>query len=131
MNILLVEDDVLLAKGTANLIQRLSGHSVQVTAEPQQIFEQSQAGTVDLILMDINLPGAKWQGEDLSGADIARLLKTDPQTANIPIIIVTAYAMLSEKKALLNASLADELFTKPITDYDQLIEMIETLVSQS
>ncbi|MDY7022440.1 MAG: response regulator [Cyanobacteriota bacterium] len=131
MNILLVEDDILLAKGTANWIQRLSGYTVEVTTEPQEIFAQCRAGKVDLILMDINLPGSKWQGEDVSGVDLAYLLKSDRQTSHIPIIIVTAYAMLSERDALLKVSQADELFTKPINNHNKFIQVIEQLVGEN
>ena len=39
LNILLVEDNLPLAKSTAKLIERLGGHKVEVTDEPQTIFE--------------------------------------------------------------------------------------------
>lgn len=127
MNILLVDDDYLLAKGTAKLIQRLGGHQVQITDDPAEIFHQCQTGNVDLVLMDVNLPGAQWDGQAVSGADLARLLKTHPQTAHIPVILVTAYAMLTERQALLATSQADEFCTKPITDYDALLVAIAQL----
>ncbi|HEY9750988.1 MAG TPA: response regulator [Allocoleopsis sp.] len=127
MNILLVDDDYLLAKGTAKLIQRLGGHEVQITDDPAEIFHQCQAGNVDLVLMDVNLPGAQWEEQAVSGADMAHLLKTYPQTAHIPIILVTAYAMLAERQALLATSQADGFYTKPITDYDALLATIAQL----
>ncbi|MBW4496137.1 MAG: response regulator [Oscillatoria princeps RMCB-10] len=127
MNILLVDDDYLLAKGTAKLIQRIGGHQVTITDTPAEIFQKCQAGEVDVVLMDVNLPGAFWEGQQVSGADLARLLKTQPATAHIPIIMVTAYAMLTERKTLLSTSRADELFTKPITDYQGLLQLIDRL----
>jgi two-component system, cell cycle response regulator DivK len=127
LNILLVDDDYLLAKGTAKLIQRMGGHQVDVTDDPTEIFKQCQSGATDLVLMDVNLPGAEWDNQEVSGADLARLLKTDPQTAHIPIILITAYAMVAERQALLTASLADEFCAKPITDYNKLLETIARL----
>ncbi len=127
MNILLVEDDRLLAKGTAKLIERMGGHQVEITDDPKEIFQLCQGGKVNLVLMDVNLPGAKWEGEEVSGADLSRLLKSNQQTENIPIIILTAYAMLSEREALLAASGADDLFTKPVKDFQKLIDLIDTL----
>jgi CheY-like chemotaxis protein len=79
--------------------------------------------------MDVNLPGAQWEGQAVSGADLAHLLKSHPQTAHIPIILVTAYAMVTERQALLAASQADEFWTKPITDYDALLVAIAQLHS--
>ncbi len=75
MNILLVDDDYLLAKGTAKLLERLGDHQVLITDSPVEIFQRTQAGEVDLVLMDVNLPEAQWEGEEISGADIARMLK--------------------------------------------------------
>ncbi len=129
MKILLVEDDGLLAKGTAKLVERLGGHAVEITTEPEYIFQQCEAGAIDLVMMDVNLPGTRWQGQEMSGADLSTLLKTHPKTAHIPIILVTAYAMTTQREMLLKISQADELFTKPITDYESLMERIEKLTS--
>ncbi|AFZ18042.1 response regulator [Allocoleopsis franciscana] len=131
MKILLVDDDYLLAKATAKLIERLGGYSVVINDEPTAIFQACQSGIVDLVLMDVNLPGAYWQDEEISGADLARFLKTDPLTAHIPILLLTAYAMLGEQQILLQASQADGLFTKPVTDYNALFGLMTRLVSES
>lgn len=131
MNILLVDDDYLLAKGSAKLIERLGGHQITITDDPSEIFQFCKAGEIDLVLMDVNLPGALWEDDEVSGADLSRLLKNDEQTASIPIILVTAYAMLSERQTLLTVSQADELCTKPITNYDALLELITELYNQS
>ena len=127
MKILLVDDDHLLARGTAKLIQRLGGHQVAITDEPEEIFQQCRSGEVDVVLMDVNLPAAQWEGKDVSGADIAYLLKSDPQTADIPVILITAYAMLSEQQHLVEVSQADDFFAKPITDYEALLGAITKL----
>lgn len=130
MNILLVEDDLLLAKGTAKLLERLGGHQVQITADPEKIMQLCQGEKIDIVLMDVNLPGATWEGKEVSGADLSRLLKTQPQTAHIPIIILTAYAMATERETLLKNSLADEFRTKPVTDYQSLLDLLNRLVLQ-
>ncbi|MDJ0737932.1 MAG: response regulator [Nostocaceae cyanobacterium] len=130
MNILLVEDDLLLAKGTAKLLERLGGHQVEITADPEKIMQLCQGEKVDIVLMDVNLPGAIWEGEEVSGADLSRLLKSQPQTAHIPIIILTAYAMATEREILLNNSRADEFCTKPVTDYQLLLNLIDQLVKK-
>jgi len=121
MNVLLVDDDYLLAKGTAKLIERIGGHQVVITDDPAEIFRLCQAKEVDVVLMDVNLPAAQWEGQEVSGVDITRLLKTQPETAQIPVILITAYAMLSERQKLLEGSQADEFWAKPITDYQALL----------
>lgn len=127
INILLVDDDELLAKGTAKLVQRLGGHQVFITDEPVEIFQHCQSGKIDLVMMDVNLPGALWKGQEVSGADVARLLKTQPKTAHIPIVLVTAYAMLTERQSLMTSSQADEFCPKPITDYEALLKLFDRL----
>lgn len=127
LRILLVEDDVSLAKSTAKLLERMSAHRVRVTDNPEAIFELCTTGNVDIVIMDINLPGASWSGEEVSGTDLSRLLKTKPETAHIPIVILTAYAMENERESLMVNSQANELLTKPIRDYNILIEKIEQL----
>lgn len=127
MNILLVDDDYLLAKGTAKLIQRLGGHKVSITDNPSEIFQKCQDGSVDVLLMDVNLPGAFWEGQQVSGADLSRLLKSQPKTAHIPIIMVTAYAMLTERQTLLASSQADDFCIKPIINYEAFLELIAKL----
>ena len=127
LRILLVEDNLPLAKSTAKLIERLGGHQVQITDEPKTIWELCTAGKVDIVLMDINLPGTSWAGEEVSGTDLSRLLKAQPETAHIPIILLTAYAMENERETFLADSQADEFVTKPIADYAALIKAIERL----
>ncbi|XGV94537.1 MAG: response regulator [Leptolyngbya sp. BL-A-14] len=126
-HVLLVDDDQLLAKGTAKLIQRLGKHTVTVTDEPAEIVRHCRSQLIDIVLMDVNLPGAVWDSQTVSGADLASVLKNHPETAHLPIILVTAYAMLNERQALLKHSQADALCVKPITDYPALLALINQL----
>ena len=122
-----MEDNYHLALSTSKLIQRLGGHQVWITDEPEEVFRQCQTGLIDLVLMDVNLPGAEWQGQEVSGSDISSILKAQPETADIPIILLTAYAMESEQQALLTASKADDFCAKPITDYKALLKLLARL----
>ncbi|HEY9895034.1 MAG TPA: response regulator [Candidatus Sericytochromatia bacterium] len=130
-NVLLVDDDVLLAKGTAKLLQRLGGHQVTISDEPADIVLRCRSQPIDIVLMDVNLPGAEWEGQAVSGADLAHVLKNHSLTAHVPIILVTAYAMMDERQALLERSQADALCAKPITNYKSLLELIDRLCTGS
>ncbi|HEY9606092.1 MAG TPA: response regulator [Allocoleopsis sp.] len=131
MNILLVDDDRLLAETTATLIECMGDHRVSIADEPTEVFQQCQSGTVDLVLMDVNLPGAKWEGQFVSGADLSRLLKTQPQTAKIPVILLTAYALVNEQQQLLELSQADSFYAKPILDFELLLENLSQLAQKN
>jgi CheY-like chemotaxis protein len=130
LKILLVDDDTLLAETTATLIQCTGDHQVYITDEPTEVFRQCQSGNVDVVIMDVNLPGAEWEGKSVSGADLSRLLKTQPQTTNIPVILVTAYALVNEQQYLLKTSQADSFYAKPILDFDSFLEELNQLVKQ-
>ena len=62
----------------------------------------------DLILLDVVMP-------DMSGLDVCRKLKADPETAEIPIILVTALTDRASKMAGLQAG-ADDFLTKPVDE---------------
>ena len=62
----------------------------------------------DLILLDMEMP-------DMSGLDVCRTLKNDPETADIPVILITAQADRDSKMAGLEAG-ADDFLTKPVDE---------------
>ncbi|KKD37900.1 response regulator receiver protein [Limnoraphis robusta CS-951] len=111
----------------AKLIQRLSGFRVSITDKLDEVFQLCQGKEVDLIIMDIHLPEADYEKKNVSGVDISRFLKSNPQTAKIPIILITAYAGESERQSLLDFSKADDFYPKPIIDYDNLVQSINRL----
>ena len=125
MKILLVDDDVLLARGASKLLARLGEHQVETTASPETVFEKCHTETIDLLIIDVNLPGAMWQGQEINGVEISRLLKEDPETAHIPIVLITAYGSANDQDALLTASRADHFWVKPIGDYQKLLDLVK------
>jgi excisionase family DNA binding protein len=62
-----------------------------------------------LVLLDIRLPG-------LNGIEVCRLIKSDPETASIHVVGVTATPDMSEMEALIQAG-AEEVLRKPVEKY--------------
>ena len=127
VNILLVEDDYLLGRSTARLLEKLGEHRVRLTHKAADVFKRCESGWSDLVIMDVNLPGTFWQGAEISGADLSRLLKSQSQTAHIPVVLLTAYVAESEQTPLLENSLANHLCTKPIVDYEAFLALLEQI----
>ncbi len=107
MNMQLVE--YLLEKGGYQIVKAASGEealSIARTGDP-----------VDLILMDIHLPG-------IDGLSVVREMKTDAVTSAIPILALTAHAMRGDKDRFLEAG-CDGYISKPI-DVKTFLSSIRT-----
>jgi two-component system cell cycle response regulator DivK len=104
--VLIVEDnelnmklfhDLLEAQGYATLQCRLGREAYGVVKEKRP----------SLIVMDIQLP-------EVSGLDVTREIKADPDLAHIPIIAVTAFAMKGDEERI-RAGGCDAYMSKPIS----------------
>lgn len=76
----------------------------------------------DLVLMDIQLP-------KLSGIDATRRIRQDPRTANIPIIVVTSFALSGDDQKAIEAG-ASAYLAKPYSPRE-LLELIRKLAPES
>ncbi|PJF22948.1 MAG: response regulator [Phototrophicales bacterium] len=77
----------------------------------------------DLILMDINLP-------DIDGTEVTARIKSDPQVAHIPIIALTANAMIGDREAYLSAG-CDGYLAKPVSRTELLNTLAHFLEAKS
>jgi CheY-like chemotaxis protein len=84
----------------------------------EQALDVARRRQPELILMDINLPG-------MSGVDALRLLRATPETAQIPVIALTAAATERDRKRGEQAGFYRYL-TKPV-NVDDVIEACESL----
>ena len=77
--------------------------------------------TPDLILMDLGLP-------ELDGWECTRRLKADASTRPIPIIALSAHAMVGDRQKALDAG-CDDFDTKPI-DFAALLKKMDKLLAE-
>jgi CheY-like chemotaxis protein len=103
--VLVIEDNLANQMLTSAVLER-GGFVVDVASTPGEAMQTLKTRTPALILMDMYLPG-----ED--GLSMTRRLKANPDTAAIPIIAVTAYAMVGDRESSLEAG-CDYYITKPI-----------------
>jgi CheY-like chemotaxis protein len=103
--ILVVEDNVANQLLASSVLER-DGYRVELAANAKEAVERLAANQPDLILMDVQLPG-----ED--GLGLTRRLKADPETAMIPIVALTAHAMVGDREEALAAGCAGYI-AKPI-----------------
>ena len=103
--ILLVEDNPVNRR-LAVFLLRSQGYQVREATTAQEAFEILKTESPDLIVMDIQLPG-------MDGLEATRKLKEQPETAAIPVLAVTSYAMKGDREKALAAGCAGYV-TKPI-----------------
>ena len=82
------------------------GHAVSTAEDGESGIAAAKRSPPDLIACDIHLPG-------VDGYDVARALKDDPSLAAVPVIAVTALAMVGDRERILAAGF-DGYITKPI-----------------
>ena len=95
------------------------GHEVHLCEDAEQGILAARELLPALILMDIGLPG-------MDGWSACRALRSEPTTAGIPIIALTAHAMAGDRENAI-ASGCDDYETKPI-DFNALFAKIDTLL---
>ncbi|MCG5241207.1 response regulator [Azospirillum doebereinerae] len=104
--ILLAEDNRTNQLFATTLLRRL-GYSVEVAEDGEQALALAAAGGIDLILMDVQMPG-------MDGLDAARAIRElDGPRASVPIVALTADAMPGTRDQCLAAGMNDYI-TKPI-----------------
>lgn len=117
--ILIVEDNELNLKLFKDL---LGAHGFETFETKDGLNVPSLVREIrpDLILMDIQLP-------EISGFDITRNLKAEPDLRDIPIIAVTAFAMKDDEERILKAG-CEAYISKPISIIP-FLQTIERFVS--
>lgn len=116
--ILIVEDNPTNLLLTRAVLER-AGYSTLPAATAAEALEQLRTTKPDLILMDIQLPGQ-------DGLSLTRQLKSDPATAHIPVVALTAHAM-DEDAERARAAGCDGFLSKPINTRTMAVELANLL----
>ena len=104
--ILIVEDNDLNLKLFRDLLSA-HGYEIAETKEGVEALALAKQFHPDLVLMDIQLP-------EISGLEVTRRMKADPDTSHIPIVAVTAFAMKDDEEKILKAG-CQAYISKPIS----------------
>ena len=111
--ILYVEDNEYNRKIVRQLFSRTSYRLIEAM-DGESGVAMAQQELPNLILMDVQLP-------KMSGLDATRVLKADPRTSHIPIIVITSFALSGdrEKAAAAGAIAASSTGTRPARGTDR------------
>ena len=96
-----------------------AGHEVTTAANGWEAIDAVRRNRPDIILLDLMLP-------DLDGFGVCEILRRDPLTATIPIIIISAWASPDSRHLGLELGALDYI-TKPFSPYE-LVERVNRLI---
>ena len=106
----LIVDDEYIGRETLQSVLEGEGYELEMAENGYQAIEKAKQLLPDVILLDVMMPG-------MTGFEVCQRIRSDPQIAEIPIIILTA---LDDRESLLNAlkAGADDFITKPFDRYE-------------
>lgn len=117
LQILVVEDNERNMKLLRELLQAV-GYDTLAASTAGQAVALATEHRPALVLMDSRLP-------DMDGMEALALLRSDPRTASIPVLAVTAQAMAGDRERFIGAGF-DGYLPKPV-DVDELLEAVRRL----
>jgi CheY-like chemotaxis protein len=116
--ILVVEDDAIMQKMALKIL-RSRGFNCELAVSGVEAVAKAAAMRPGVILMDLSLP-------EMNGWEATRALKADPALAGIPVVAVTAHAMVGDRESAIAAGCA-ECVTKPY-ELEELINVVERYI---
>jgi two-component system cell cycle response regulator DivK len=119
-SVLYVEDNEYNRKIVRRLLSRTS-YRLREAADGEAALGMVREERPDLILMDVQLP-------KMSGLDVTRALRADPATADVPIIVVTSFALSGDDQRALAAG-ASAYIAKPYSPRE-LLALIQTFLDE-
>jgi two-component system, cell cycle response regulator DivK len=116
--VLVVEDDATMQKMALKIL-RSRGFSCELATNGRTAVSMAATLKPGLILMDLSLP-------EMNGWEATRALKADPALAKIPVVAITAHAMVGDRETAIAAGCA-ECLTKPY-EIGDLVALVERFV---
>lgn len=120
MRVLIVEDEEANIAVIQQILELMLGvKHVFAAQDGHEAIRLAYELEPDLILMDLSLP-------KLNGWEVTRSLKSNPRFHEVPILALTAHAMVGDREKALEAG-CDDYFAKPI-EVDEFIRFLDPYV---
>ncbi|NER03392.1 MAG: response regulator [Okeania sp. SIO3C4] len=129
--ILCVEDDYENARIFSKVFMKRGGYCTLHTENVDEVLLLAESGIIDIILMDVSLARSVYQGKAFDGIQITQMLKSNPKTALIPVVLVTAHGMAGDRESFLLQSGADDYIRKPVVDYPEFLNVVRRVINSA
>jgi two-component system, cell cycle response regulator DivK len=117
--ILVVDDDEMNRDMLSRRLAR-KGYEVSIAVHGKEAVDKTRDERPDIVLMDLSMPV-------MDGYEATGILKADEATKSIPIVGLSAHAMLGDREKAINAG-CDDYDTKPV-DLPRLLGIIEKFLA--
>lgn len=129
--VLIVEDEPSNVIVFSKILSKRGGLAVKHTENVEEVMQIADSGEADIILMDVDLRNSRYKGKAIDGLKITQMLKANPQTAKVPVILVTASAMEGDRENFLKLSGADGFIPKPVIDQQEFVDQILAMLPKN
>ena len=96
---ILLVDDTRLNRELAKDLLEMEGYQVLEAVCGKECIEKARQNKPDIILLDIELP-------DMSGLEVIKVIKKDPEINHIPVVALTVYDQAEEQEKIIAAGFA-------------------------
>jgi CheY-like chemotaxis protein len=122
LKILVVDDNVHMRKLVTTILQAFGVHQIQEAENGDRAWTVLREFNPDVVILD-------WVMEGMSGLELVRMLRTNPQTPNpfVPVVMLTGYTSLDHVMQARDAGV-NEFIAKPVsakTLMSRLVAVIE------
>lgn len=118
--VLLIEDEPNIIEAVRFILNR-DGWTVETHSDGSDAVDRVRKSAPDVVILDVMLPGK-------SGFDILRELRADPQSAELPVLMLTARGQTKDREMAERAGVSLYM-TKPFSNSDML-EAVRTLATR-
>lgn len=120
LKILVAEDNPTNQLVVSAMLDRL-GHKVELVPDGARAVQRVQESDFDLVLMDLQMPV-------MGGLEAVRLIREHPTTTHVPVVALTAQALLEDQEACARAGM-DDFLSKPL-EMSALTRVVHKYVSR-
>lgn len=122
MRILIVDDHEPMRKIIKNILRQVGLEDLDESPDGRDAIAKMKEKNFDVVLLDWNMPG-------MNGLDVLRIMKSDQNLKNIPVIMVTAESSREKIMEAINFGISDYI-VKPFTG-EVLKKKIELVTSRA
>jgi two-component system, cell cycle response regulator DivK len=127
-HVVIVEDNASVAKYFRYVLEH-DGFSTTITESGDEVIQLAHDPETVALVVDVSLRSTQVAGRYIDGVELCRIVKDDPATAHVPVIIATAHVMAGDRERFLKDSRADGFVRKPLVDPKELVSLVGELTS--